>query len=104
MVEITFVTEGSELTVDAVEDTSVMWNAVQNSVPGIIGECGGELSCATCHVYLEPSAISRLPAPTLAETEMLEVLEAYTECSRLSCQIRVNETLKDMRFQVAPQE
>jgi 2Fe-2S ferredoxin len=41
---------GERREIDADEGSSVMEAAVGNLVPGIVGECGGTLSCATCHV------------------------------------------------------
>jgi 2Fe-2S ferredoxin len=66
-----------------------MQSALNNLVPGITGECGGELSCATCHVFVVPEWFDRLGARSPEEEEMLEVTAAEpTEFSRLSCQIR----------------
>ncbi len=31
-----------------------METAVKFGVPGIVGECGGGLACATCHVFVDP--------------------------------------------------
>jgi 2Fe-2S ferredoxin len=57
-------------------------------VPGIIGECGGELSCATCHVFVAPEWFDRLGERSPEEEDMLQVTAAEpTEFSRLSCQI-----------------
>ncbi len=50
---------------------SVMETAVRNGVPGIVAECGGSLSCATCHVFVDEADLARLPAMEEMEDEML---------------------------------
>ncbi|MGJ3562223.1 2Fe-2S iron-sulfur cluster-binding protein [Streptomyces sp. INA 01156] len=50
---------------------SVMETAVRNGVPGIVAECGGSLSCATCHVYVDQDALDSLPPMEEMEDEML---------------------------------
>lgn len=73
---------------------SLMEAAVNLNVNGIYGDCGGALSCATCHVIVDEAWHDRLPAPSEMETEMLEMVEGgRTERSRLSCQIRMTEQL-----------
>ncbi|MWA04844.1 2Fe-2S iron-sulfur cluster binding domain-containing protein [Actinomadura sp. LD22] len=73
---------------------SVMKAATANMVPGIIGECGGELTCATCHVFVEPEWLDRLPGQEQEEVDMLDLTsEEPTECSRLSCQIVMSPDL-----------
>src|ERR1700733_4974895 len=53
MPKVIFITlDGTERAVDATLGESVMAAAVRNGVPGIVGECGGNCSCATCHVYV----------------------------------------------------
>jgi len=84
---------GEERTVDALEGTSVMHAAVSNLIPGIIGECGGEMSCATCHVYVGEEWIDRLAPMEQGEIDMLEVTAAEPDVSsRLSCQIVCTRT------------
>lgn len=86
--------DGSRREVEASPGTSVMKNAVLNDVPGIVAECGGSLMCATCHVYVDPADVDRIPVLTDDEDEMLEV--THTERrpnSRLSCQLTVDDGL-----------
>ncbi|NWL10402.1 hypothetical protein DM793_03670 [Paenarthrobacter nitroguajacolicus] len=67
---------------------SVMKAAVNNRVKGIIGECGGVMQCATCHVYVDEDIADSLPPISDQEDEMLEgVATERTEHSRLSCQL-----------------
>ncbi len=67
---------------------SVMRVATSNLVSGIIGECGGDLSCATCHVFVDAAWAQSVPTKTAAEDDMLAVTaEEPTEFSRLCCQI-----------------
>lgn len=72
---------------------SLMQTAVSNDVRGIEGECGGELTCGTCHVYVESPWRERLPTPRADELDMLEVAENPTEHSRLGCQIQLSDDL-----------
>ena len=85
---------GSETRVDVPVRTSVMRAAVDHGVPKIIGECGGELACATCHVFVDPEWFDRLAPANDDELAMLQVTsEEPTQYSRLSCQIAVVEDL-----------
>ena len=71
---------------------SIMETAVRNGVPGIVGECGGSLSCATCHVFVSEETAALVGGPGDLEDEMLDGTAVDREdCSRLSCQIRVEE-------------
>jgi len=72
---------------------SVMQGATAAGLEGIVGECGGELVCATCHVYVL-SHTGSLPDPSDLEDEMLDfTVEARQPNSRLSCQIKMTEDL-----------
>jgi 2Fe-2S ferredoxin len=63
--------------------------AVAHNVPNVIGECGGCLSCATCHVYVDPGWYERTGKVSELEDEMLEITVAERKPnSRLSCQIQ----------------
>jgi 2Fe-2S ferredoxin len=81
--------DGAELTLDASPETSVMRAAVNAGVPGIVGECGGQAMCATCHVYVSLDSLEGLPEINDEEDEMLECTSAPRdpERSRLGCQI-----------------
>lgn len=86
--------DGTSASIDAAEGTTLMRAALNNSVPGIIGECGGQAMCATCHVYVANEYVDSLPAVSDDEDEMLECTEAArTDRSRLGCQITVNADL-----------
>ncbi|MEU2257769.1 2Fe-2S iron-sulfur cluster-binding protein [Nocardia xishanensis] len=89
--------DGSKQEVDAVEGQSVMQVARAGLVPGIVAECGGELSCATCHVFVGEPWSGLLPERSEEEADMLEVAaEEPTECSRLSCQVKFDAALDGM--------
>ncbi|AGT04547.1 2Fe-2S ferredoxin [Corynebacterium glutamicum MB001] len=83
---------GKTRTIEATVGDSVMETAVRNGVPGIVAECGGSLSCATCHVFVDPAQYDALPPMEEMEDEMLWGAAVDREdCSRLSCQIKVTE-------------
>lgn len=82
--------EGTTREVEAIEGDSVMETAVRNGVPGIVAECGGSLSCATCHVFVREDQLATLPPAEEMEDEMLYGTAVdREENSRLSCQLRV---------------
>lgn len=71
---------------------SVMETAVRNGIPGIVGECGGSLSCATCHVYVDEADLASLPPMDEMEDEMLwGAAEERQDNSRLSCRLKLTE-------------
>jgi ferredoxin, 2Fe-2S len=94
MVTITFIdASGSEHVVQAKVGNSLMEAAVQNGIRGLLAECGGACSCATCHLYIEPQWASAVGEPGGIEKDMLEMAVAPTACSRLACQIMVTNEL-----------
>jgi 2Fe-2S ferredoxin len=85
---------GTVQEVDAPEGHSLMEVALANGVPGIVAECGGACSCATCHVYVSDAWLDKLTPPNEIETAMLEFGEDEVRpSSRLSCQIELHQAL-----------
>jgi len=71
-----------------------MQAALNHKVEGILGECGGNAMCATCHVYVDPSLLDRIPPATANERFMLSIAaEGPEKNSRLSCQIKMTDEL-----------
>ena len=94
MPKITYVSHGGQsLSVDAAIGMTVMRAAVMNGVPGIDADCGGSCACGTCHVFVDPAWADRLPAPTSAESDTLDLVSDLEPTSRLSCQIDVTAEL-----------
>ncbi len=72
---------------------------------GVTAICGGLCSCATCHIFIDPEWMPRLPTPQGDEKELLVELQYYDpERSRLSCQVDFTEALDGLRLTVAPDE
>lgn len=89
---------GTRHEVQAAVGANVMQVAVDNQIDAIIGECGGILSCATCHCYVEAGRQSELPEASDFEKEMLEGALDVKDNSRLSCQLIVTEAMEGMVF------
>lgn len=84
--------EGQQRTVEAAAGDSVMETAMRNGVDGIVAECGGSLSCATCHVFVDSVEGGELPEMSEMEDEMLWGTAVDREDdSRLSCQLVLQE-------------
>lgn len=79
---------------------SVMEAAIRSDVPGIVAECGGECSCATCHVVLDPAWYAVAGGPGEMEGYLLEMVPYRTATSRLSCQIELSVKLDGLVVQV----
>lgn len=81
---------GGVTTITGRPGDSIMETAVRNGVPGIVGECGGSLSCATCHVFVADDTLDLVGGPGDLEDEMLDGTAVdREENSRLSCQIKL---------------
>jgi 2Fe-2S ferredoxin len=92
MPKIVFVThDGVTQTVEEPDGVSVMQAALNAGLDGIVGECGGSMMCATCHVYVREPWAAKLPAMTATESEMLTMTASERKpSSRLSCQIKMS--------------
>lgn len=94
MTKVTFIEfNGTEHVVDAENGLSLMKAAVNNLVPGIDADCGGECSCATCHVMVDDAWIDKVGLPQGQEATMLDMAPERAATSRLSCQIKVTPAL-----------
>ncbi len=96
MAKVTYIEfSGVEHPVSVPLGLSLMRGAVDNNVPGIDADCGGECACATCHVYVDPAWLDRTgtPEPGSQEASMLSFAAAAEPNSRLSCQIAMREDL-----------
>jgi ferredoxin, 2Fe-2S len=95
MPKITYMQQdGSMESFDVPAGMSVMEAALECGVNGIVAECGGNAICATCHVYVDPEQLTRLPEPRIDEDAMLDNTASPREDnSRLSCQLKVNDEL-----------
>ena len=84
---------GKEHIVEVQNGLTVMEGAVQNDIPGIDADCGGSMSCATCHVYVKEDWYNKLPKKEMGEDDMLDQAYEPKSSSRLSCQIMVSDDL-----------
>jgi 2Fe-2S ferredoxin len=86
--------QNNETEVDVPEGWSVMEGAINNGIDGIEADCGGCLSCATCHVYVDEAWLAKLPPREDDELDMLDCTACEQKGnSRLSCQIKVTDEL-----------
>ena len=81
--------DGTSHTIDAPVGLSLMEAAVNEGIPGIDADCGGECACATCHIYLDATWDGLVDPATDAEIEMLGFAVDVLPESRLSCRIPV---------------
>lgn len=96
--------QGSEHPVDAPVGRSLMQIAIDHGVPGILGDCGGACSCATCHGYVDVGFSDRLPPRSETETFMLEGVPDLRNNSRLCCQIRMQTDLEGLRIHLPDEQ
>jgi 2Fe-2S ferredoxin len=101
MPKITYVVpDGSTHVVDVPVGQSVMDGSVRNNLPGIVAECGGSCSCATCHVHVDEEFAELFGEITDEEKELLEYAEDVCDRSRLSCQLIVTGDCEGARVSV----
>ena len=101
MVKICFVNQaGLESVLACYPGESLMAAAVRHGLSEIIGECGGNCACATCHVYLGEPWSEQVPPPADDERAMLDgVLEPRRD-SRLGCCVTITQSLDGMLVQL----
>jgi 2Fe-2S ferredoxin len=94
MAKITYIEfNGTPHEVEVANGISLMEGALQNGVPGIDGDCGGNAACATCHVYVDAAWLPKTGSPNEMEEAMLDLADGLQENSRLACQIHASNDL-----------
>jgi 2Fe-2S ferredoxin len=94
MTKISFIeSNGTRYDTEAENGATVMETAIMNGVPGIVAECGGACTCATCHVYVDAAWTETVGGPSMMEEDMLDFAYDVRPTSRLSCQIKVRDEI-----------
>lgn len=106
MTTITFTTpQGTRHAVVATDGQSLMQTARAAGIAGIVAECNGNASCATCHVYLEDDVAAALPPPGDQEEDLLTFTASERRPgSRLSCQVVVGPQLDGIVVEIPPSQ
>ena len=102
MAKITYIEHnGTEHTVEVANGLTVMEGARDNNIPGIEADCGGACACSTCHVYIDPAWVEKLPGKDDMEEDMLDfAYQPDPARSRLTCQIKVTDALEGLIVQM----
>ena len=97
-ITITYVEQdGTEHAVQVSPGDTLMQAAVDNAVPGIDGDCGGNCACATCHIFIDGELGT---GASEEEKEMLAIADDVRDNSRLGCQIEVSEAMDGLKVQL----
>lgn len=97
MGSITFIEhDGTQHAVEIEPGKSLMEIALDNGIPGIDADCGGECACGTCHVIVEGNGVNATGNASDAELQMLDLTPERAESSRLACQIVTSEEMDGM--------
>ena len=92
--------DGTRYEIQPKPGVSLMQAILDNGIPGIDADCGGECSCATCHVILPDDWYDRLGEPSSDEEAMLGMNPEITPTSRLSCQIPISMELNGLSVDI----
>ena len=102
MIRITFFENPQDTTgttIEAQAGASLMKAAIAADIEGVAADCGGTLSCATCHVMVRAPWADQLPPMTDDEDSMLDYAASPREGnSRLSCQLVLTDELDGMKI------
>jgi 2Fe-2S ferredoxin len=98
MIHIRFIAADATVQdIEAAPGQSLMKAAIDAHVQGIEADCGGTLTCATCHVMVDAPWASQLPPASADELGMLDfAATAPLPESRLSCQITLTPALEGL--------
>ena len=96
--------QGEERTLDGEAGLSVMEVIRDGGIDEILALCGGNCSCATCHVHVDPAFADRLPPISPDEDDLLDSTADRDATSRLSCQIPFGPALDGLRVTIAQED
>ncbi len=101
MAHITYIeSNGTRHEAEGETGSTVMETAIMHGVPGIVAECGGACTCATCHVYVDEAWTDVVGGPSMMEEDMLDFAYDVRPTSRLSCQIKVRDEIDGLVVRV----
>jgi 2Fe-2S ferredoxin len=83
---------------------TVMEAIRDSGIDELLALCGGCLSCATCHVFVESVPAVELPPMSSDEGDLLDSSSHRDTRSRLSCQLTVSEALDGLAIIIAPED
>ncbi len=95
--------DGVEHEVEARAGLTLMEN-LRDLDYGVAAVCGGMCACATCHVYVDPEWLGKLPAPHSDELDLVRYLSTYKDNSLLSCQVKFTAELAGLKVTIAEDE
>jgi 2Fe-2S ferredoxin len=103
MTKATFIcADGAHRDVDIAVGTNLMRAACDHGIDDIVGDCGGALSCATCHVFVEDGHADRLSSMAPSEDQMLDYTAAARQPnSRLASQIVMSAATEGIVVRIA---
>ena len=96
--------DGTQASVNAEVGLTLMEVLRDEGYEGIQALCGGNCSCATCHVYIDEAWLPKMPAREEDEAELLSDSGHEQAGSRLSCQIEITEQLDGLDVTIAPDD
>mgnify|MGYP003408303981 FL=1 len=86
--------DGQRESIRAKPGQSLMRAATNAGIERIAADCGGCLTCATCHVIVEAAWVERVATAQGEEDDMLGLTAVPRQPhSRLSCQIKASAAL-----------
>jgi 2Fe-2S ferredoxin len=83
---------------------AVLMEPLRDMDDGVTAICGGMCSCATCHIFIDPEWLGKLPAPMSDELDMIGDLSHRKANSRLSCQLVMKDEYDGLKVSIAPEE
>jgi ferredoxin len=98
-IQITVPHHRAEWTLDWREGQSILDLSKEDQVLSeyLVGACGGNMACCSCHIYLNSEAYEALGPPTIEEEDMLDLAQNRRDTSRLGCQVHLGNSLKNVQ-------
>lgn len=95
---------GHKASIGASQQITLM-EAIRNAgIDELVALCGGCCSCATCHVYVDPTYADLLAPISDDENDLLDSSDHRIQASRLSCQMPLSAELDGLTVRIAPED
>ena len=96
--------DGEERVLEGEAGLSVMEVIREGGIDELLALCGGNCSCATCHVHVDPAFADLLKSMGEDEDDLLESTSDRDATSRLSCQVKFRPALDGLRVKIAEED